>query len=58
MIKEKRPFDTYEEAFEELERIVNTKYNPCKKENIKPCRVYLENGKYFLTSKPKIYDLQ
>jgi hypothetical protein len=34
MIKEKRPFDTYEQAFEEIERIVNTKYNPCKKENI------------------------
>jgi hypothetical protein len=58
MIREKRPFDTYEEAFEELERIIGTNYNPCKKENIKPCRVYFENGKYYLTSKPKIYDLQ
>ncbi len=58
MRQNKIAFDTYEQAFEELERIVNTRYNPCKKKNTKPCRVYFENGKYFLTSKPKIYDLQ
>ena len=55
--KEKIAFDTYEEAFQELQRIVNTNYNCLKKENIKPCRVYEFSGKYYLTSKPKIYDI-
>ena len=54
MKKEKIAFDTYEEAFQELQRIVNTNYNCLKKENIKPVRVYEENGKYYLTSKPII----
>ena len=54
MKKEKIAFDTYEEAFQELQRIVNTNYNCLKKENIKPSRAYLENGKYYLTSKPII----
>ena len=54
MKKEKIAFDTYEEAFQELQRIVNTNYNCLKKENIKPVRVYQENGKYYLTSKPII----
>lgn len=57
MRKEKIAFDTYEEAFQELQRIVNTNYNCCKKESIKPCRVYEFSGKYYLTSKPKIYDI-
>ena len=47
----------YEEAFQELQRIVNTNYNCLKKENVKPVRAYEENGKYYLTSKPKIYDI-
>ena len=54
MKKEKIAFDTYEEAFQELQRIVNTNYNCCKKENVKPVQVYQENGKYYLTSKPII----
>ncbi len=54
MKKEKIAFDTYEEAFEELQRIINTNFNVCKKKNIKPSRAYLENGKYYLTSKPII----
>ena len=54
MKKEKIAFDTYEEAFQELQRIVNTNYNCCKKENVKPCRVYEFSGKYYLTSKPII----
>ena len=56
-MKEKRAFDTYEEAFEELTRIVNTNYNTCKKAHTKPSRVYEFSGKYYLTSKPKIYDI-
>ena len=51
MQREKIAFNTYEEAFEELQRIINTNFNVCKKKNIKPSRVYLENGKYYLTSK-------
>ncbi len=54
MQREKIAFNTYEEAFEELQRIINTNFNVCKKKNIKPSRAYLENGKYYLTSKPII----
>ena len=54
MRKEKIAFDTYEEAFQELQRIVNTNYNCLKKENVKPVRAYEENGKYYLPSKPII----
>lgn len=55
MQRDKIAFDTYEEAFEELQRIINTNYNCCKKENTKPVRVYEDGGKYYLTSKPKVY---
>ena len=54
MQREKIAFNTYEEAFEELQRIINTNFNVCKKKNIKPSRAYEENGKYYLTSKPII----
>jgi hypothetical protein len=54
-MKEKRAFDTEEEARAELERIVETVHKPWKKEHRKPTRVYFENGKYYLTSKPSIY---
>ncbi len=50
-MKEKIAFDTYEGALEELTRIINTNYNPCKKSHIKPSRIYFENDKYYLTSK-------
>lgn len=50
-MKEKIAFETYGQAREELERIVNTNYNCCKKENIKPSRIYSENNKFYLTSK-------
>ena len=50
-MKEKIAFNTYKQAREELERIVNTNYNCCKKENIKPSRIYMQGNKYFLTSK-------
>jgi len=53
--KSKIAFDSYEEAREELERIVTTKnHKPWKKSDKKPCRVYEENGKWYLTSKPII----
>jgi hypothetical protein len=50
-------FATEIEAREELERIVNTNYNPCVARNKKPCRSY-QNSKnllWYLTSKPLIY---
>lgn len=50
-MKEKIAFDTYEQAREELERIVNTNYNCCKKENTKPSRIYSFENKFYLTSK-------
>jgi len=51
-------FDTYEEAREELERIVTTKnHKPWKKSDKKSCRVYEENGKWYLTSKPIISEI-
>ena len=50
-MKEKIAFDTYEQAREELERIVNTNYNCCKKENKKPSRIYSFENKFYLTSK-------
>ena len=48
--EEKRGFDSYEEARQELERIVNTNYNVCKTK--KPNRIYLSEitKKYHLTS--------
>jgi len=43
---------------EELERIVTTKnHKPWKKSDKKPCRVYKENGKWYLTSKPIITEI-
>ena len=53
MKKEKIAFDTYEEAFQELQRIVNTNYNTCKKAHTKPSRVYEFKGKFYLTSQIK-----
>ena len=53
MKKEKIAFNTYEEAFEELTRIVNTNYNTCKKAHTKPSRVYEFKGKFYLTSQIK-----
>ena len=49
---EKIAYDTYEEAFVELTRIINTNYNPVPKRNVKPSRVYLSpiTNKYHLTS--------
>lgn len=51
--KEKIAFNTFEEASVELNRIIDTNYTSCK--TVKPSRIYLENGKYYLTSKPSIY---
>jgi len=51
--KDKIAFDTFEEAFEELTRIVNTNYNTCKKAHTKPSRVYEFKEKFYLTSKIK-----
>ena len=51
--KEKVAFNTFEEASVELNRIIDTNYSSWK--TIKPSRIYLENGKYYLTSKPSIY---
>lgn len=50
--KEKIAFDNYEDAFSELQRIVNTNYKLTDK---KPNRVYEQGGKYYLTSQPKIH---
>lgn len=49
---EKIAYDTYEEAFADLTRIINTNYNPVPKRNVKPSRVYLSpiTNKYHLTS--------
>ena len=55
-MKNKISFDTEIEVREELERILNTQNKPWLKSQTKPCRWYFENGKYFLTSKPKIYE--
>ena len=54
-MKEKRAFDTEEAARVELERIINTVFKPWKKEHRKPCRIYFENGKYYLTSSVDIH---
>lgn len=49
---EKISYDTYEEAFAELTRIINTNYNPVPKRNKKPSRVYFSeiSKKWHLTS--------
>lgn len=54
MDTQKRGFETKEEAEEELRRIVNTNYNPCKK--VKPCRCYYSDitKMWHLTSKTSI----
>lgn len=55
-MKAKISFQNYEEAFRELERIIDTKFNVCK--SVKPNRVYEDprDGLFYLTSKPKIYE--
>ncbi len=55
MDKDKRAFESEEDARAELFRIINTNYNPCKQR--KPCRFYRnkETGLWYLTSKIKIY---
>ena len=50
--KDKISFNSEEEAREELFRIINTNYNTCKA--VKPCRIYQENGLWYLTSQKKI----
>jgi hypothetical protein len=52
--KEKRGFSTYEEAKDELTRIINTNYNTIKKK--KPSRVYFSDitKLWHLSSKPTI----
>ena len=56
MKKEKQSYETYEEAFEHLQHIVETSHKPWKKkDNLKPCRVYEEGGLFYLTSKPKTW---
>ena len=47
--KEKRAYDTYEEAREHLEHIVSTCHKPWRDK--KPSRIYEEKGKWYLTSK-------
>lgn len=55
---EKIAYDTYEEAFAELTRIINTNYNPVPKRNVKPSRVYLSpiTKKWHLSSHPTIFE--
>ncbi len=53
--KEKRAYDSYEDAFNELERILTTQTKPWCAYNKKPCRVYqAKDGKWYLTSKSTI----
>jgi len=54
--KEKRAFASEEEARTELQRIIETNYNPCVARNKKPCRCYKQDGLWYLTSKPKILE--
>lgn len=49
--KPKIAFNSFEEAENELKRILESQR---KITEVKPCRVYEENGKYYLTSQPKI----
>jgi hypothetical protein len=50
----KRGYNSYEEAFEDLTRIINTNYNVCKKK--KPSRVYFSEitKLWHLSSSPTI----
>ena len=50
-------FNTYEEAFTELNRILDTQHKPWSKNDKKVCRAYLCQwcDKYHLTSKITIY---
>jgi hypothetical protein len=54
MDSEKIGFNSYEEAREELERIINTNYNVCKMK--KPSRVYFSDitKLWHLTSSPNV----
>jgi len=55
--KEKRAYETEEEALNHLRHIVETNNKPWKmKGNKKPIRAYLDprDGLYYLTSKPQI----
>lgn len=52
----KHSFETSEEAFEELERIITTQRKPWLKKDKKPCRIYQcpKCNCYHLTSQPSI----
>ncbi len=50
--KDKRAYNSYEEAREHLEHIVSTCHKPWLKSQKKPNRIYEEKGKWYLTSKP------
>jgi hypothetical protein len=56
MDADKIGYASYEAAKEELERIINTNYNVCKKK--KPVRAYFSKitNLYHLTSKPIIFE--
>lgn len=58
MDSEKRGFESFEEASEELRRIIETNYNPCPARNRKPVRAYFSKitNLYHLTSKPIIVE--
>lgn len=55
---EKIAYESYEEAFAELTRIINTNYNCVPKRNKKPSRVYFSeiSKKWHLTSNPTIVE--
>jgi hypothetical protein len=52
--KEKIAYDTYELAFAEIERQLSSQHKPWLKSRKVCCRVYFEDGKWYLTSKPSI----
>lgn len=55
-MKNKISYPDRESAVAELERIINTNYNPCPIRNKKPCRVFQDkDGLWYLTSQPLIY---
>lgn len=52
--REKIAYATYELAFAEVQRQVEGHGKPWLKSQKRCCRVYEQNGKFYLTSKPKI----